>query len=83
MFIWDFAAIFAVGLIFLVGLVLALWIRYNSTRAGEQKQESVSTYFRHCHFCGYVYLDYAQKSPCRCPRCLSYHDEERYGLSNS
>jgi hypothetical protein len=74
MFIWDFSAIFAVALILTVGLVLALWIRYNFYRDGQQVEGAILEYFRQCSYCGYVYLDYSKKSPCYCPRCLSYHD---------
>ncbi len=74
MFIWDFNAIFAIALILGVGLVLTLWIIYTLNRDRQQKQETITEYFRHCLYCGYVYLDYFQSNPCRCPRCLSYHD---------
>ncbi len=75
MFIWDFSAIFAVVLILSLGLVLTMWMRYNSNRDHQQGvAEAVSEYFRQCHYCGYVYLDYARRDPCSCPRCLSYHD---------
>ena len=74
MFIWDFSAIFAVGLILAIGVVLTLWVRYNLARDKQAAPEPVAEYFRQCHFCGYVYLDYFKKDPCRCPRCLSYHD---------
>lgn len=75
MFIWDFGALFAVSLILSIGLVLTLWIRYNFKReAQEVVGDSVGDYFRQCNYCSYVYLDYFKKNPCRCPRCLSYHD---------
>jgi len=74
MFIWDFSAIFAVILILGVGLVLTLWMVYNLSRGQEGADDGVTDYFRHCRYCGYVYLDYHQSNPFRCPRCQSYHD---------
>ena len=75
MFVWDFSALFAVILVIGVGLVLGLWIAYNLNRdKNEVESISLESYFMHCHYCGYVYLDYYQKKPCQCPRCLSYHD---------
>ena len=74
MFIWGFDAIFAVALILSIGLVLILWMLYNLNRDREMQQEKVSQYLKHCHYCGYVYLDFLLRSSCRCPRCLSYHD---------
>lgn len=74
MFIWDFDAFFSISLILCVGLVLTFWLRYNLNRDRQQEQEKVVHYLKHCHYCGYVYLDYLVRSSCRCPRCLSYHD---------
>lgn len=79
MFVWDFATIIALGIILALGLVLTLWIRYNLDRCGRiSEAEPVSGYFQQCRFCSYVYLDYARKTPCRCPRCLSYGDKGTY-----
>ncbi len=74
MFIWDFSALFALVLILCVGLVLTWWIVYNLNRDKQGGEDRIIEYFRQCHYCGYVYLDYFQNSPCRCPRCMSYHD---------
>jgi hypothetical protein len=75
MFIWDFSALVAVILIIGVGLVLSLWIIYNLNRdKGAVIEDSCIEFFRHCRYCGYVYLDYRRHEPCRCPRCASYHD---------
>lgn len=74
MFVWDFSAIFAVALIFGVGLVLTLWITYNSYRDQQTSEDLVAQYFQQCRYCGYVYLDYLRRDPCCCPRCSSYHD---------
>ncbi len=74
MFIWDFSAIFAVTLILSLGLVLTLWVRYNLNRDRQGLKETIVEYFRQCNYCAYVYLDYLRRTPCRCPRCLSYHD---------
>ncbi len=74
MFIWDFSAIFAVILIFGVGIVLTLWIIYTLNRQRQQSGEVIADFLRHCHYCSYIYLDYRKRVPCRCPRCKSYHD---------
>lgn len=72
MFVWDFDALFAVCLIFLVGLVLVLWIRYNLIRDELNAQTSFSEYLKYCKYCAYVYFDYKKKMSKRCPRCQSF-----------
>ena len=74
MFIWDFDALFAVALIFLVGLVLTFWIRYNLSRLKYNADQQVAAYVKHCQYCAYVYLDYRLKASSKCPRCMSYHE---------
>ena len=73
MFIWDFDAIFAVAVIFGVGLVLTQWMIYNSCRGKDRGESKVSEYLKHCQYCGHVYLDYFLSTTRRCPRCSSYH----------
>lgn len=74
MFIWDFSAVFAVILFLFLGLVFALRLFYTLDRRPDLKGSRDWPDFRQCRYCGYVYVDHFQRSPCRCPRCLSYHD---------
>ncbi len=74
MFIWDFTALFAVwGFLFLT-IVLLMWVFYTLRRAKPLAVFKDVENFRHCVYCGYVYLDYFKADVCRCPRCFSYHD---------
>jgi len=75
MFIWDFGALFAVVLILLLGLVFSLWLFYTLNRGLDFKESQEWADFRQCHYCGYVYMDHFKRNPCRCPQCLSYHDQ--------
>jgi hypothetical protein len=74
-FVWDYTAFFSALILFLVGIVFAAWVSY--TLSGNLKRNRVqeAEYFRQCQYCSHVYLDYLKRSPCRCPRCLSYHDQ--------
>ena len=74
MFIWDFTAVFAVILIVLLGVVFVLRLFYTLNRGLDFKESSPVEDFRQCGYCGYVYMDHLKRDPCRCPRCLSYHD---------
>lgn len=74
MFIWDFNAIFAVVLIVLLSVVFTLRLVYTLNRRLDFKDSQQPADFRQCGYCGYVYMDYIKYEPCRCPRCLSYHD---------
>jgi hypothetical protein len=74
MFIWDYSAIFAVILIILLGIVFGMGVFYTLNRRLQAATSVEAAYFRQCHYCGYVYMDYLKREPCRCPRCLSYHD---------
>ena len=75
MFIWDFNAIFAVVVIVVLTLVFILRVIYTFNRDAYAARTAEWEQFRQCHYCGYVYMDYFKRSPCRCPRCLSYHDQ--------
>lgn len=73
MFIWDINALFAAALIIVLGIVFIKWMAYTFIKA-KGKQGVASSVFRQCHYCGYVYMDYLKRNPCKCTRCLSYHD---------
>jgi len=74
MFIWDFTAVFAVGAILMLTIVMSAWVIYTLNRSSPLVGFQVASNFRHCHYCGYVYFDYLKMHVNRCPQCLSYHD---------
>ena len=74
MFIWDYNAIFAFFWIISMVLVFVLWVAYTLSRGKKEPDFAQVEFFRQCHYCGHVYLDYQMRNPCRCVRCLSYHE---------
>ncbi|MBI4309587.1 MAG: hypothetical protein HY591_04575 [Candidatus Omnitrophica bacterium] len=74
MFIWDYSAIFAVVIIVTLGVVFMAWVFYTCNRKLIFEEQALWEEFRQCHYCAYVYIDHLKRAPCRCPRCLSYHD---------
>ena len=75
MFIWDYSALFAVVIIITLGVVFTAWMVYTCNRRLNFEGPVDWTEFRQCHYCAHVYVDYLKRSPCRCPLCLSYHDQ--------
>ena len=74
MFIWDFNAVFTIGMISFLSVVLGFWMFYTFTEGGRYPAAKDAGYFRQCRYCGHVYLDHLSRNPCLCPRCASYHD---------
>jgi hypothetical protein len=73
MIIWDYSAIVAMAVTFILSVVIGLWVFYTFKR-GPLDVPVDSEAFTECRFCGYLYFDYSKKEIGACPRCGSYQN---------